>query len=83
MNGASCWLARLRGIVEQKMVVDAAIDCAGISELYFALKHIEKLKNITPDMKKLLIFDRGYPSARPPKLDTVVVAFHRQPTEVK
>jgi hypothetical protein len=49
--------------VMNDFVVDAAIDRAGTSERDFALGHMEKLKNITPDVKKLLIFDRGYPSA--------------------
>jgi hypothetical protein len=44
-------------------IVDAAIDKAGTSERGFALSHIEKLRGICPDTKKLLIFDRGYPSA--------------------
>jgi hypothetical protein len=43
-------------------VVDAIIGRAGASERDFALRHMEKLRNICPDVKKLLIFDRGYPS---------------------
>jgi hypothetical protein len=44
-------------------VVDAGIGRAGASERDFALEHVEKLRDIRPDVKKLLIFDRGYPSA--------------------
>jgi hypothetical protein len=44
-------------------VVDAVIGRAGASERGFALTHMEKLRDICPDTKKLLIFDRGYPSA--------------------
>jgi hypothetical protein len=44
-------------------VVDAAIGRAGASERDFALGHMEKLRDICPDVKKLLVFDRGYPSA--------------------
>jgi hypothetical protein len=44
-------------------IVDAAIDKAGTSERDFALSHIGKLRSICSDTKKLLIFDRGYPSA--------------------
>lgn len=44
-------------------IVDAAIDRAGASERDFALGHMEKLRNICPNAEKLLIFDRGYPSA--------------------
>jgi hypothetical protein len=44
-------------------VVDAAIGKAGASERDLALGHMEKLRDICPDTKKLLIFDRGYPSA--------------------
>jgi hypothetical protein len=35
-------VTRLRGTVEQEMLVDAAIDCAGISERDFDLDHMEK-----------------------------------------
>jgi hypothetical protein len=44
-------------------IVDAAIDKAGASERGFALSHIEKVRGMCPDINKLLIFDRGYPSA--------------------
>ena len=44
-------------------VVDAAIDRIGTSERDFALAHMEKLKNIALNVEKLIIFDRGYPSA--------------------
>jgi hypothetical protein len=44
-------------------VVDAAIGRAGASERDFALGHMERLRDICPGVKKLLIFDRGYPSA--------------------
>jgi hypothetical protein len=44
-------------------IVDAAIGKAGASERDFALEHVRKLRDICPDVKKLLIFDRGYPSA--------------------
>ena len=44
-------------------IVDAAIDRAGSSERKFALQHMEKLNDIKGAEKKLLIFDRGYPSA--------------------
>jgi hypothetical protein len=44
-------------------IVDAAIDRAGSSERKFALRHMEKLADIKGTEKKLLIFDRGYPSA--------------------
>jgi hypothetical protein len=44
-------------------IVDAAIDRAGSSERHFALQHLEKLLDIRETIKKLLIFDRGYPSA--------------------
>jgi hypothetical protein len=49
--------------VANDFVVDAAIGKAGASERDFALGHMEKLRDICPDVKKLLIFDRGYPSA--------------------
>jgi hypothetical protein len=44
-------------------IVDAAIGKAGASERDFALKHMERLQEICPDVKKLMVFDRGYPSA--------------------
>jgi hypothetical protein len=44
-------------------VLDAVIGKAGASERDFALGHMEKLGNICPETEKLLIFDRGYPSA--------------------
>jgi hypothetical protein len=44
-------------------VVDAAIDRVGTSERNFALSHMEKLGDIAGGVEKLLIFDRGYPSA--------------------
>ncbi|MDR2522837.1 MAG: IS4 family transposase [Synergistaceae bacterium] len=47
-------------------VVDAAIGRASASERGFALGHLEKLKDICPDTKKILIFDifdRSYPLA--------------------
>jgi hypothetical protein len=44
-------------------VVDAVIGKAGASERGFALGHMEKLRDICPSVKKILIFDRGYPSA--------------------
>ena len=44
-------------------VVDAVIGRAGASERDFALGHMEKLRDIRPGVEKLLIFDRGYPSA--------------------
>jgi len=44
-------------------IVEAAIDRAGTSERDFALRHIKKLLDIKETEKKLLIFDRGYPSA--------------------
>jgi hypothetical protein len=44
-------------------IVDAAIGRAGASERDFALEHMERMRNICPNVKKLLIFDRGYPSA--------------------
>jgi hypothetical protein len=49
--------------VPNDFIVDAAIGKAGTSERDFALGHMEKLRDIRPDVKKLLIFDRGYPSA--------------------
>jgi hypothetical protein len=49
--------------VPNDFIVDAAIGKAGASERDFALGHMEKLRDIRPDVKKLLIFDRGYPSA--------------------
>jgi hypothetical protein len=49
--------------VANDFVVDAAIGKAGASERDFALGHMEKLRDICPAVKKLLIFDRGYPSA--------------------
>jgi hypothetical protein len=49
--------------VSNDFVVDATIGRAGSSERDFALEHMEKLRDIRPDVKKLLIFDRGYPSA--------------------
>jgi hypothetical protein len=49
--------------VMNDFIVDAAIDRAGTSERDFALSHMEKLRDIGGDVKKLLIFDRGYPSA--------------------
>lgn len=44
-------------------IVDAAIDKAGTPERELALKHMEVLSGVCPNVKKLLIFDRGYPSA--------------------
>jgi hypothetical protein len=44
-------------------IVDAAIGKAGSSERDFALGHMKKLLAIKTTEKKLLIFDRGYPSA--------------------
>jgi hypothetical protein len=44
-------------------IVDAAIDKVGTSERDLTLRHIEKLRGMCSDMNKLLIFDRGYPSA--------------------
>jgi hypothetical protein len=44
-------------------VMDAVVGRAGASERDFALKHMEKLRNLCPSVEKLLIFDRGYPSA--------------------
>jgi hypothetical protein len=44
-------------------IVDAAIDRVGSSERDFALQHMKKLLDIKGSEKKLLIFDRGYPSA--------------------
>ena len=49
--------------VMNDFIVDAAIDRAGSSERGFAVKHMEKLSSFDNDIKKLLIFDRGYPSA--------------------
>jgi hypothetical protein len=49
--------------VMNDFIVDAAIDRVGTSERDFALSHIAKLQDIAGDVKKLLIFDRGYPSA--------------------
>ena len=49
--------------VMNDFIVDAVIDRAGSSERDFALAHIEKLLNIKGAEKRLLIFDRGYPSA--------------------
>ena len=43
-------------------ILDAAIDKAGASERVFAMDHIKKLQLIAPEVEKLLIFDRGYPS---------------------
>ena len=50
--------------VMNDFIVDAAIDRAGHSERDFALGHIEKLLDIKGAEKKLLIFDRGYPSVK-------------------
>jgi hypothetical protein len=49
--------------VMNDFIVDAAIDRAGTSERKFALGHIQRLLGIKGAEKKLLIFDRGYPSA--------------------
>lgn len=49
--------------VMNDFIMDAAIDRTGTSERDFAMGHIEKLRNLAPGVKKLLIFDRGYPSA--------------------
>jgi hypothetical protein len=44
-------------------IVDAVIDKVGASERDLALNHIEKLRGMCPEVNKVLIFDRGYPSA--------------------
>jgi hypothetical protein len=44
-------------------IVDAAIDRTGTSERGLARSHMEKLRDISSDVKKLLVFDRGYPFA--------------------
>jgi hypothetical protein len=44
-------------------IVDAAINKVGTSERDIALDHIKKLRGMCPEVEKLLIFDRGYPSA--------------------
>jgi Transposase DDE domain. len=44
-------------------IIDAELNKAGSSEREMALRHMEKLKEFCPGTKKLLIFDRGYPSA--------------------
>ena len=43
-------------------ILDAAMDKASASERILAVGHMEKLKSIAPEVDKLLIFDRGYPS---------------------
>jgi hypothetical protein len=48
--------------VMNDFIVDAAIDKIHTSEQNLALRHIDKLSNIKGADKKLLIFDRGYPS---------------------
>ncbi len=49
--------------VPNDFILDAAIDRVGTSERELAVRHIEKLSGICPETPKLIIFDRGYPSA--------------------
>lgn len=49
--------------VRNDFIMDAALDKAGASERELAMQHIKALNEICPDTKKLIIFDRGYPSA--------------------
>ena len=44
-------------------LMDVTLDKAGTSERALAVGHMEILRTIAPSEKKLLIFDRGYPSA--------------------
>jgi hypothetical protein len=44
------------------IVVDAAIEPLSTDERTLAKRHIDACKNIAPYDKKLIIFDRGYPS---------------------
>ena len=43
-------------------VIDACLEPYGTSERKMALGHIDELRGLCPNGKKLLIFDRGYPS---------------------
>lgn len=49
--------------VRNDFIMDAAFDRVGTSERELALQHIKVLNELCPDTKKLIIFDRGYPSA--------------------
>lgn len=49
--------------VQNDFILDAALDKAGSSERELAVQHLELLSGICPENKKLIIFDRGYPSA--------------------
>lgn len=44
-------------------LLDAALDKAKSSERELASEHMKRLCSIAPEIKKLLIYDRGYPSA--------------------
>jgi hypothetical protein len=61
-NSPTAKISLLYDVVND-FVVDAAIGKVGTSERDLALGHIERLRGMCPDVKKLLIFDRGYPSA--------------------
>ena len=49
--------------IPNDFILDAALDRVGASERELAVRHIEKLRDICPETPKLIIFDRGYPSA--------------------
>ena len=49
--------------VVNDFILDAELNKAGSSEREMALRHMEKLEGFCIGIKKLLIFDRGYPSA--------------------
>lgn len=48
--------------VPNDIICDATIEPISVDERTLAKKHIEACKGIAPDEKKLIIFDRGYPS---------------------
>lgn len=49
--------------VPNDFIMDAALGRAGSSERKLAAGHMKVLSEICPENKKLIIFDRGYPSA--------------------
>jgi hypothetical protein len=49
--------------VMNDFLLDAMLEKANSSERELATAHMKKLCSIAPEIKKLIIFDRGYPSA--------------------
>jgi hypothetical protein len=48
--------------VQNDIVIDAQIEPLSVDERTLAKEHIDNCKELLPDEKKLIIFDRGYPS---------------------